>query len=332
MDVDVGEAGERRVARVHSADVASERRLAAMRVVCVIEVVVPPRVCAKGGIVDLGRQRQRRAAAPAADQLGGEQFPLLIGACVRVKESIEGADPRLVLAKADEGAVASEDVGLRHRQELPGLARVPEDELAGLDRPSLARQRFDAAALDRRLVDAVFVAERVEIARLRAEVLPGQHADTRETLVLLARDRQGALPLFLGIAEGADPDVDLTGAERLFPALRIVDAHVAELPGAGRHPDAERFGEALQRFLWNAERFEAGVADSDRQPRIGLAPPIRRGGNVKGEPADRFPARLRIVDAQEHVRAEVRRRPQPQHGRLDFMQVEHGRGHRHGLR
>src|SRR5262249_850048 len=44
--------------------------------------------------------------------------------------------------------------------------------------------------------------------------------------------------------------------------------------------------------------------------------------------ADELAARLRIVDAQEHVGAEVRRRPRPKHGRLDFMQVEFRRARR----
>ncbi len=53
--------------------------------------------------------------------------------------------------------------------------------------------------------------------------------------------------LFLGIAECAHADMDLTCAVRLVPILRIVDAVVAELPGARCHPDAECLGEALQR-------------------------------------------------------------------------------------
>ena len=152
---------------------ASERHLPATRVVRVIEVVVPLRVRAERGVVDVRRQRQRGAAAPTADQLRGEQFPFFLGASIRPEESIEGADARLIFAKAHIGAVATEDVRLRHRQGNAGLTRISEDELAGLDRPSLARQRLDAAALDRRLVDAVFVTQRIEVARLRAEVLHG---------------------------------------------------------------------------------------------------------------------------------------------------------------
>ena len=176
------------VPRVHAPDVASERHLPATRVVRVIEVVVPLRVRAECRIVDVRRQRQRGAAAPAADQLRGEQFPFFLGASIRLEESIERADARLILAKAHIGAVATEYVRLRHRQRNPGLTRISKDELAGLDRPSLPRQRVDAAALDRRLVDAVFVTQRIEVARLRAEVLHGQNADAREA-PRIARER-----------------------------------------------------------------------------------------------------------------------------------------------
>ncbi len=145
--------------------------LTSTRVVRVVEVVVPLRVCAEGRVVDVRRQGQRGAAAPTADQLGGEQLPLFLGAAIGPEESIEGADPGLILAKAHIGAVAAEDVRLRHRQGNAGLTGISQDELAGLDQRPLAGQRLGAAALDRRLVDAVFVTQRIEVARLRAEVL-----------------------------------------------------------------------------------------------------------------------------------------------------------------
>src|SRR4030095_13838815 len=168
-----------------------------------------------------------------------------LGAAVRAEESIERADARLIFAEAHIGAVAGEDVRLRHRQGDPGFTWISKDELAGLDRPSIRRWQLEAAALDRRLVDAVFVAERIEVARLRTEVVHRHNADAREALVLLASDREGAAVLFLGIAECAHADVDLTRAKWLVPILRIVDAFVSELFRARRHPDAERLGEAL---------------------------------------------------------------------------------------
>jgi hypothetical protein len=197
MHVHIGQAREFCVTRVHAPNMAPERHLPPTRNLGVVEVVIPLRVPTEGGVVDVRRQCQRGAAAPTADQFRGEQFPFVFGASIRVEESIEGADTRLILAHAHVGAIATEYVRLRHRQGNAGLTRRSKDELAGLDRPSLARQRRNAAAFDRRLVDAISVAERIEIARLRAEVLSVQNPDAREGLILVASDREDALPVFL---------------------------------------------------------------------------------------------------------------------------------------
>ena len=133
------------------------------------------------------RERQRRAAAPAPHQLRREQLPLLLGLGVLVQEAIERPDARLVLAQPDERAVASQHVGPRHRKRHAGLAGIAEDELAGLDRRSLAGQGIDAAALDGGLADRILVAQRVEVARLGAEVLRHQHGEAGKSLVLLSR-------------------------------------------------------------------------------------------------------------------------------------------------
>src|SRR5689334_16081424 len=137
MNVDISQPREFRVSRVHPPDMTSERHLPPARVVRVIEVVVSLRVSADRGVIDFRRERQRRATAPAANELGGEQFAFFLGAAMRLKESIEGADAGLIFAKADKGAVATENVRLRHRQWNSRLAGISEDELTGLNRPSL---------------------------------------------------------------------------------------------------------------------------------------------------------------------------------------------------
>src|SRR5215472_5087425 len=199
-----------------------------MRVVCVVGVVVPLRVRAERGVVDVWSQCQRCAATPPADQLRRDQFPFCFGVSVRLQESIECTDSRLIFAKPHKGPVAAEDDGLRHWERDTGLTWVPEDELSGLDRPTLAWQWLNAAALDRRLVDPVFVAQGIAIVRLRAKVLHRQNADAREALVLLAGNGEGAPPLLFGIAEGGYPDMNPTRAKRLVPALRIVEAVVTQ--------------------------------------------------------------------------------------------------------
>src|SRR6476620_7423942 len=167
MHIHIRQAGEFRVPRVHAPDMAAEGYLQPTAVVGVIEIVVPLRIRTESGVVGVGRQRQRSAAAPTADQLCCQQFPFLIRASIRAKESIEGTDARLIFAEPDEGAIATENVRLRHREWNAGFARIAENELARLDRPSPARWRLDAAALDRRLIDAVLVTERIEIVWLR---------------------------------------------------------------------------------------------------------------------------------------------------------------------
>src|SRR5262245_41415543 len=114
-----------------------------------------------------------------------------------MEEAIECTDAGLIFAQADKRAVATEDVRLRHRQWNARLAGITQYELAGLDRPTLPRQRFDAAAFDWRLIDAVFVTQRVQVARLCAEVQTAQYDDTREAFVLRASHGQDAAPLFL---------------------------------------------------------------------------------------------------------------------------------------
>src|SRR5262249_11990427 len=140
-------------------------------------------------------QRQRGAAAPTAHELCSKQLPFLISISIRVEESIEGTDARLIFAEADVGAIPAKDVRLRHRQWNAGLTRISEDKLARLDRPSPAGRRLHAAALDRRLIDAVSVPKRIEIVRLRAEVLTGQHLDAREMFELFADDRENTTSL-----------------------------------------------------------------------------------------------------------------------------------------
>src|SRR5262249_35030113 len=158
------------------------------------------------------------------------------------EESIEGTDARLIFAEADIGAIAAEDVRLRHWQWNAGFTRISEHELARLDRPAPSGRRLHAAALDRRLIDAVLVTERIEIVCLRAEVLTGQHPDARELLELFVSDREHTAPPLLGIAERAQSDVHVTRAERPLPVLRVVGAVVSQLPGSRRHPGAECLG------------------------------------------------------------------------------------------
>jgi hypothetical protein len=113
-DVDVAEDLQLRRPRVHPADVRAQRRVQSARVVGVVEVVDAVGVLAERRVVACRRQRERRAAAPAADELGRQQLPVLCGARVVAQEPVEGGDMGVVLAKHDVGPVAAEHLGGRH--------------------------------------------------------------------------------------------------------------------------------------------------------------------------------------------------------------------------
>jgi hypothetical protein len=74
----------------------------------------------------------------------------------------------------------------------------------------------------------------------------------------------------------------------------------------------------LQRILRDAERLKAAIADPDRKPGIRRAPPTLGGTDVRDQPPQKRAASMSIVDAQKHVRAEVRRGPLSEDGCLDL--------------
>jgi hypothetical protein len=68
------DADYRGIERIHPPSVRAKWALQASRVLGLIEeVVVTPRVGAQLGVISLQRERQRRAAWPAPDNLGGQQ-------------------------------------------------------------------------------------------------------------------------------------------------------------------------------------------------------------------------------------------------------------------
>src|SRR6266446_4372067 len=246
MDVHIRKHRHLRVARIHAAHVAAQRHPFALRITGVGEIVISLRIVAERRIVLCRRERQWRTATPAPDELRRQQLALLGGLAVRSQEPVERSDPRLVFAQTNVRAVAAQYVRLRHRKGHSGLAWIAEDELAGFDRLPLTRKRLDATALDGGLADAVFIAERVEAARLSAEVLSQQDGDARTTLILASRRLQGAAPLIFAIADNADLDMNLAGTEWPVPVLRIVCTVVTKLLRTSSHPHPKCFRKASQ--------------------------------------------------------------------------------------
>ena len=88
------------------------------------------------GSGSLGREVDRRAVAPAPDDLGREQF-LAAGIQLRCPRQLvpEGGHVLVELPVDEEGAVGGELVGSRRVGQNVLLVGIAEDELARADRP-----------------------------------------------------------------------------------------------------------------------------------------------------------------------------------------------------
>ncbi len=75
------------------------------------EVVISLRVGAELGIVFFGREHERRAAAPAPHQLGGDQFLLLRSVAVLAEKLAKLPHMLLEPPIGHEGAVPRENFG-----------------------------------------------------------------------------------------------------------------------------------------------------------------------------------------------------------------------------
>ena len=214
----------------------------------------------------------------------------------------------LHLAVDDVGGVAVER---RHRrQREPAiLVVIAEDELARCElapaacgvRQAVAGSRLGAAALQRRLGDAVFEAEMVSALGqgLRALLM-----DDRDGFVE-ARLQFGASPLqrLLVDAVERDEDVRLPRTEPRLPVLGRALADVAEQMGARGHALAEVLGERRQQRGVDAERDEPRV--SERQVQGGLGRTVRPPRLSRRHLVDQSPqpgaAARGVGDAHEHV-------------------------------
>ena len=176
-----------RVARVRAADVRADR--AARRRAGRARGSSRSRSPRRGRVVGVGRERERRAARPAADHLRGEPEPRLrvaraVGAPRRTVEEAPEAGHVLLAAGGRRGSCrcargrrgrspprrAAASAGLAAVEQRPArvqavLVRVAEDELAGAN-GRLRRARL-REPLDERLRDPVAEAERLEVVEVR---------------------------------------------------------------------------------------------------------------------------------------------------------------------
>ena len=149
-----------RIARIYPANVRADWGRIAVRVHLLVgEVVVSLRVGAKLGIVFFGREYERRAAAPAPHQLGGDQLLLFRGLAMLAKEVAKLPHMLLEPPIGHVAAVARENFGLRAIGNDAIFVRVAKDELARLQRVAGAGRGLLARPLDDRLRETVPIAK-----------------------------------------------------------------------------------------------------------------------------------------------------------------------------
>src|SRR5262249_19098732 len=133
--------------------------------------VVALRIGPQFWVVALGSESKRRAAAPAPDELGGQQLLVLWAGSALAQILAEGRHARVQLAHDHVRAVAPQHRGLRHRPQVAGLILVAQDELAGFERRLVRVGARDAAALDGGLADAILETKRLALVGQRVDIL-----------------------------------------------------------------------------------------------------------------------------------------------------------------
>ena len=152
----------RGVARIHAARMGAKRDRISVRIhLLVVEIVVSLRIGPELGIILFGREHERRAAAPATHQLGGDQLLLFRSLAVLAKEVAKPPDMLRQPAIGHVAAVPRENFGLRAVGRDAIFVRVAKDELAGLQGIAGAGRRLFAIPLDGRLRQSVPVAKMI---------------------------------------------------------------------------------------------------------------------------------------------------------------------------
>ena len=262
----------RRVPGIHPAAMGAQRGRIAVRIhFFVIEVVVPLRVGAELRIIRLGCQYQRRAAAPPAHELCGDEFPLLGRLPLAAEEFAKRAHVLLQAAVCHETAVAGENLGLRQIGRGAVFIRIAEDELARLQRCAGTRRGHIARPFDDRLREPVTVPEvvvRVAEGWRRLEV------ERREDLYSFeSREQPFVLRLTAALlrrvaCEENHDRVQLRTGKPAHPVIGMIRARIAENLRTRRHTLLELLRKSRERRFVHAERAKALPGEGDRYPSL----------------------------------------------------------------
>src|SRR4051812_19884334 len=165
------------VSWVCSADVRAAGRYHSPRVVFLEKkIVIAFWIFTKLRVVMKWAQCQRRTAPPPAHHLRSGK--LLVSRAIRVRLYIfsKFRDTLMEFAKDDIRTVLSEDLRFGFLKSVLFIP-VADDEFTRLDRSFFRVTARNAAALDRRMTDAVLITERLFVVRQCMAILPPDRFD-----------------------------------------------------------------------------------------------------------------------------------------------------------
>ena len=147
----------------------------------------------------------------------------------------ERGDSLVQFAKDHITSIASQNLRLRYRRRLAHLIGIAKNKLARLERLFVGIGARNAAALNRRMADAVLESECLSFIRQSMTILAPDRCDARDLLVCLLGACERRFQLLRVRRECGDDDVDVSGSERLLPIFGTAFAAIAQHFGAGSH-------------------------------------------------------------------------------------------------
>ncbi len=244
------------------------------------EIVRPLEVGAERGVFVVRRERERRAAAPAPHQFGGDELLRLVRVALRPEEFAESADVLLEPQIGHEAAVARQFLRLRDLRDGAAFVGIAEKELARLDRRSRARRGRGANSFDRNFRKAIEVPEMLARSAVRRDGLEIQKREQRDAtdlrqVCLMCLRRSIALG---AVAREQDRDrVERRVGESSVPMIGVIRAREAD--------DRARVRRVLREILRERWRAIASSTPSARSP-FHVNPTVTHRMSGEFEPTD----------------------------------------------
>ena len=186
------------------------------------------------------------------------------------------------LAIGEKAAVPRQDLGLGQWAGVAVFIRIPEEELARLERRACTGSRLDAHALDLRLRHAIAIAEMIvriveRRSGLEIECRERFHpGELRRVLLVLAN----AALSFRDVTREQDHDrMQIRAGKPAHPVIGMIGSGIAKDRGACRHPLTKLVGKRRQRGVVDAKCTQSVPGKRDGDPaRIERAPGLDARG------------------------------------------------------